>query len=176
MHRSLGLALATVLVVGPAGASFAEDEEADYLKKGAYFSANIGINKAGDDEEVGGRDPFFSAGGELGLRVHRGYSFGLSFDYLNEDAYSLLFDWRFYPLGFAEKNTRFQPFVTLGLGILDPDQEELGFATRGRIGLDYYLSESLSLVFAGGYTAPWTDRIDDTGYFMLTGGIQYRID
>jgi hypothetical protein len=183
--RSIASCIAALLVLPLAANASEPPEEIDYFKLGPYFgvSAGAGWTNLRSDEDI---DSNMGIHGRIGVRVLRPYALEVHVEHLwnlqgPRDTTSIMLDNRLYPTAFFDMPGRLQPYAVFGLGVLIDQREssgsdESGFAMRFGLGLDFYLTESLSVVGETGYVMATGPRVDDRDYFSLGVGLQYRFD
>ena len=172
---SIFIAFMAVLVAGSAQAQ-------DYGATGPY--AGVGFAVGFDNFDAGPFrfDPAYGFDVWGGYRFHPNFSGELQLEYLN--GFTLLGPIKFQAITFTGNlkayllTGRWQPFALVGLGL--GWQEEnftsigaTGFAARFGGGLDYYLTEKLSLDINAAYILQ-TGSLSGSDYTSLVIGAQYR--
>ena len=199
----LSVLISSCLLISTPASS--QDAAQDYARSGFYLGAGVvgGIYTEIDDEV---EDELLALGYSVdidtdtavgfevygGYRLHPNFALEAEFEMLPDtdidlggfgtfaelESWTLTANAKAFPL-----TGRVQPFLLLGLGVMDAEledtvglgasQSETDFAARFGGGLDFYITENV--VFSAGvdYLLP-TGDVEDVDYVSFGGGVQYR--
>jgi len=98
------------------------------------------------------------------------------------DGWSMTLDLKLYPMRFFDDQLpplarRFQPFATLGFGILKLDSsgqlDDWDFAARYGGGLDFYVTRNFGISTDVTVVDPMSDSLEDGEYLSFGWGVFY---
>ena len=180
---ALGLALVLGSVLGLAGSASAEPQSTIYSHN-RYYIGLAGLTSFNTGDNASDTDPSLGVAVRFGGRVHSRVAVEVQgewndrFDFEGDGhltAWAVTGAARGYML-----TGRIQPYGILGGGIIQVREfgggsasSDLGFAARGGLGLDYYLTRDLAISLSATYTRPVGDP-DDYDFVQLTWGIQWH--
>ena len=183
--------LALVAVVFTAES--AQAQQADYAKTGIHVGLGLGggFERFDDEGTPVDFDHGFVVGGWLGYRLHPNFAIETQIEYggfeaelagfidIDIDLVTFTTNAKAYVL-----TDRIQPFVLVGVGAMVVELEanafgssisdsESDFVARFGGGVDFWLTESISLGLASSYVFT-TGDIDGFDYVSLGAALQYR--
>jgi opacity protein-like surface antigen len=179
--RSLGLAL--ILAAMAATPAAAEGEE-DYARTGPYMGGGLALGWENFDGVPGNFDTGVGFDVWAGQRFHPNFAAELELEYVDHINLSTV-DTNFLTFTGNLKaylaTGRCQPFALVGIGVtrfgIDAgvlgSGSESAFGARFGGGLDYYISENVSLGTTASYVLG-TGDLDGADYVSLIMGAQYR--
>ena len=181
MIRGLGLALILIAMAAPPAA--AESGE-DYARTGPYLGAGLALGWENFDGSPSGFDTGVGFDVWGGYRFHPNFAGELELEYVDRvnsglrDTSLLTFTGN---LKAYLTRGRVQPFVLVGIGVTRVGAgfagsglgSESSFGARFGGGLDFYLTENISLGATASYVLATRD-IDGLDYVSLVMGAQYR--